>query len=67
MPTLASARLGLPFLAAGQAQKEVTHNEALALIDAGLSPAAETIGVTAPPSAPALGQCWIVGGAPSGA
>ncbi len=28
-----TARLGLPLLATGQAQKETTHNEALALID----------------------------------
>lgn len=29
-----TARLGLPLLAPGQAQKELFHNEALALVDA---------------------------------
>ena len=62
-----SARHELPFLSAGQAQKELTHNEALALIDAGLHASAETIGLNAPPASPGLGQCWIVGAAPAGA
>lgn len=62
-----SVRLGLPFLAAGQAQKEVTHNEALALIDAGLHASAAAAGVNVPPPTPAAGQCWIVGSAPTGA
>ena len=62
-----SPRHQIPFLSAGQAQKELTHNEALALIDAALHAAAEAIGLTAPPSSPAAGQCWIVGAGPSGA
>lgn len=62
-----SARLGLPLLAAGQAQKDLTHNEALALIDAGLCAAVEAMGVNAPPVSPQPGQCWILGSAPSGA
>jgi hypothetical protein len=65
--TLESARLRLPLLAAGQAQKEITHNEALALIDAGISAAVEAMEVDTPPAAPQTGQCWIVGPAPSGA
>lgn len=67
MPLLTSSRLGLPFLAAGQAQKDVTHNEALALVDAALAAAAESAGLNAAPMAPAPGQCWIVGPAPAGA
>lgn len=63
----ATPRLGLPFLAAGQAQKELTHNEALALADAAICPAIQAVGVDAPPANPVLGQCWIVGAAPSGA
>lgn len=62
-----SARFDLPLLMAGQAQKEVTHNEALALIDLALCPVVEAIGVTAPPPLPTLGQAWIVGSAPTGA
>src|SRR5690349_12900365 len=64
--TLESARLALPFIAAGQAQKELTHNEALALIDAGLAAAAESAGLDEPPATPTAGQCWIVGDAPTG-
>lgn len=63
----ASARLGLPFLAVGQAQKEVTHNEALALLDLGLHPAVEAVGLDAPPTGPSEGHAWIVGAAPTGA
>lgn len=64
---LESARFALPFIAAGQAQKELTHNEALALIDAGIGAAAESAGIDTPPPAPAIGQCWIVGDTPTGA
>lgn len=67
MTDAATARHGFPFLAAAQAQKELTHNEALALIDLGLAAAVEAVGVNAPPPAPALGQCWLVGDRPTGA
>lgn len=62
-----SVRHSLPFLSTGQAQKELTHNEAVALIDAGLHPAAEELGTNTPPVAPVAGQCWIAGSAPTGA
>ena len=62
-----SARFALPLLMAGQAQKEVTHNEALTLLDLALCPVVEAVGLNSPPSSPALGQAWIVGTAPSGA
>src|SRR3954463_5942061 len=65
--SLETARLRFPFIAAGQAQKEVTHNEGLALIDIGMGAAAESSWVDTPPSSPALGQCWIIGSAPSAA
>ena len=65
--TLLSGRFGLPFLAAGQAQKELTHNEALALIDAVLCPAVESAGLETPPGSPSVGQCWIAGVSPTGA
>ena len=67
MSTDATLRLGLPFLAAGQAQKELTHNEALALADASICAAVQGIAIDVPPANPALGQCWIVGATPSGA
>ncbi|MEH3123000.1 MAG: DUF2793 domain-containing protein [Sphingomonas phyllosphaerae] len=62
-----SARLALPLLAAGQAQKELWHNEALALLDIAVQASVEEIGRDAPPASPQPGQCWIVGTAPSGA
>lgn len=64
--SLTTARLTLPLLVAGQAQKEITHNEALALIDALLFPVAESAGQNSPPVAPVPGQCWLVGAAPTG-
>jgi hypothetical protein len=59
-------RFALPLLAAGQAQKEMYHNEALARLDLLLHAAAEAVGVDAPPAEPAPGQCWVVGASPSG-
>jgi Protein of unknown function (DUF2793) len=64
---LQSARWKLPLLAVGQMQKEVTHNEALTLIDALIAPVVEASGVNDPPTAPLNGQCWLVGAAPTGA
>ncbi len=63
--TSKSPRFGLPFLFAGQAQKEYSVNEAHALADMLLHPAviAEQ---DAPPAAPADGECWLVGPNPSG-
>lgn len=63
---LTSERIKLPLLAAGQAQKEITHNEALVLIDALLFPVAQAAGINTPPIAPTAGQCWLVGATPSG-
>ena len=50
----------------GQAQKELYHNEALALIDAALHARAESRGDNVPPATPAIGQCWITGDSPGG-
>ena len=61
-----SARLGLPLLAPGQAQKEVTHNEALTGLELLVQAAVDGVADT-PPATPAAGACWIVGTNPSGA
>lgn len=63
----ASPRLSLPFLMAGQAQKEITHNEALQRLDALVQPAVLSADLAVPPGSPAVGACWIVAPAPSGA
>jgi len=63
----ATARLGLPLLSAGQAQKELVHNEALQVIDMLLATAVEAPPDAAPPAAPVLGATYIVAASPSGA
>ena len=65
MPT--TPRFALPLLGVAQAQKEVTHNEALTLLDALVHAAVEAGPIAAPPVGPEAGQCWIVGTAPTGA
>jgi hypothetical protein len=62
-----SPNLALPLLEAGQAQKHVTHNEALRLLDTLVQLAVLERGVDAPPGSPAEGERWIVGGSPTGA
>jgi Protein of unknown function (DUF2793) len=64
---LQSDRLKLPLLAAAQAQKEVTHNEALALVDIAIQAVVQAVAPASVPASPVIGQCWIVGGAPTGA
>lgn len=63
----ATDRLKLPLLQPGQAQKEIFHNEALALLDLAVQPAVTAFGIDVPPVAPLAGQSWIVGTAPTGA
>ena len=64
--TATTDRLILPLIAPGQAQKEMTHNEALTLIDALVQPVVQTVGTTAPPANPLPGQCWIIGTSATG-
>lgn len=59
-------RLSLPLLVPGQAQKELSHNEALQLLDVVVAAAVEEPARNDPPSAPNPGQCYIVGDTPSG-
>lgn len=54
-------RLALPLLHAGQAQKEIFHNEALAAIDFLVQPVVVTIDATIPPPSPVPGECHIIG------
>lgn len=60
-----TARLGLPYIVSGQAQKEVTHNEGLNKLDAFVTPVVADI-ADAPPGSPAAGDLYIVGTSPSG-
>jgi hypothetical protein len=61
-----SPNLGLPFLMPAQAQKHVTHNEALELLDLLAQLVVQTFATTTPPAAPAEGQVWALGAAPNG-
>lgn len=58
--------LALPLLAAAQAQKHVTHNEALAALDALVQLAVKERGRTAPPASPAEGDRFLVGAGATG-
>lgn len=62
----ASPRFALPLLAAGQSQKEITHNEALSIADALLHPAVESDSLSAPPLSPQIGLCWLLPANPTG-
>lgn len=62
----ATTRFALPLLMAGQAQNELTHNEALALLDLGLGATVLEAGRNDPPPTPAPGQAWLLGSAPTG-
>ncbi len=59
--------LGLPLIAAAQAQKHVTHNEALASLDALVHLAVKERGRTDPPAAPEEGERHLVGEDATGA
>jgi hypothetical protein len=63
----ATHRLALPLLTPGQAQKELTHNEALTRVDMLVQPVVQAIAPPSVPGAPVPGQCWIVGENPAGA
>lgn len=63
--TSLSPRFALPFLFAGQAQKEFFVNEAHARIDM-LLHCAVSGEASAPPIDPIEGECWLVGAAATG-
>jgi hypothetical protein len=56
-----SPRLNLPYLAPAQAQKTVTHNEALQTLDALTQLTFLGVGVNTPPAAPAPGDVYGLG------
>lgn len=62
-----SNRFSLPYIEAGQAQKEVTHNAAIDAIDGLLHLALVSRAAAAPPINPAPGELWIVAAGAAGA
>ncbi len=59
--------LGLPLMESSQAQKHITHNEALLLLDAAIHLSAVSRSLSVAPGAPADGDRYLVGISPSGA
>lgn len=55
-----SPNLALPYLVAQQAQKEITHNDALNMLDALAQISVKDRTLTTPPGSPAEGDCYIV-------
>ena len=64
--TETTANLSLPYILSAQAQKHVTHNEAVELLDLIVQMTLEGVDETIPPGAPSEGQSWALGAAPSG-
>jgi hypothetical protein len=62
-----TTHLALPFIEAAQSQKHVTHNEALATLDALTHLAVSARDITAPPAAPNEGDRYLVGADATGA
>ncbi len=58
--------LALPYILAAQAQKHVTHNEAIRALDCLVQLAVESRALTAPPPEPADGSRFIVGASATG-
>jgi Protein of unknown function (DUF2793) len=62
-----SSKLQLPYLDAGQAQKHVTVNDALARLDVLVQLKAVSRVETVPPVSPIEGSCYLLPAAPTGA
>lgn len=63
---MSTALLSLPYIQAAQAQKHVTHNEALRMLDALVQIAVVDRDLNVPPGAPAAGARYLVAAAPTG-
>ena len=61
-----SANLSLPYLQAAQAQKHVTHNAALEILDLTAQLSVQAFGATTPPLSPTEGHVWALGAGASG-
>ncbi len=59
--------LALPLIEAAQAQKHITHNEALLILDAAIHLAVITRSLAAPPATPADGDRYLVAAGAAGA
>ena len=60
-----SPNLSLPFILPAQAQKHVTHNEALRMLDGVIQLSLIRLDETAPPPSPSEGDCYALSGSPT--
>lgn len=65
--TDSSARLALPYIQPAQAQKHVTHNEAVQRLDLLVQLVVEAFGAAIPPAQPDEGRIWALGPVPADA
>lgn len=64
---MTTPNLKMPYLVASQAQKEMTHNEALCDLDVMAQLSVISRVINAPPASPADGAAYIIGSSPTGA
>ncbi|MDG1286751.1 MAG: DUF2793 domain-containing protein [Rickettsiales bacterium] len=62
-----TSKLQLPYILTAQAQKEVTHNDALNLLDIFTRPTVLERDKNTPPVSPTAGDCYVVGDTPTDA
>ena len=62
-----TANLSLPYILASQAQKHVTHNEAIRALDCLVQLSVESRVLTGPPASPVEGSRYVVAAGASGA
>lgn len=65
MSSAATSKLNLPYITAAQAQKHITHNEALRILDALIHLRVISLNVNTPPSNPAEMDSYGLGTAPT--
>jgi hypothetical protein len=61
-----SARLALPYLQTAQAQKEITHNAAIAALDMLVQAVVDDVPLASPPPTPVDGTAYIVSAGATG-
>ena len=61
-----TTRLGLPLIDAAQAQKHITHNEAINTLDQLVQAAVASRSLATPPASPNAGDAYIVAASPTG-
>lgn len=64
---MTTPKLGMPELSVGQAGKEITHNEALSIMDQLAQPMVVDKDLATPPGSPSNGAAYIVASSPTGA